>query len=275
MTSLRQPRTPDRGRGRVRRRLTELVPAVSDSDAQCAADRIRRLRSTAHDPDLDYYPRTVVDEDDVTTVVHYLHQHRRVPDEVRRAELPDRALLVRYLRQQADQALQRHELAVLDTGHEVHALPSLFGRWLGLWSRQAVWNRRKLLTTRWRRGGEHPPTAAETEHAGRVDRWLVEHHPQLLRVAEVLVDHREHLAALVDDEQQRRLLIEAIDGAGEAMTSRPTRTSAGTVAYAMFLLREDGPAASSPDPIVREAVAIGTRLRAGFNTLTDTSGTRG
>lgn len=98
----------------------------------------------------------------------------------------------------------------------------------------------------------------------RMDEWLATHRRALAGVGEMLVDHRDHLLGLLTDPGQQQQLAEAIDRAGELLSTRPRLGFAGAVAYAVYLLRPDGPAAPSDDPVVREGLASGMRLRASF-----------
>lgn len=99
------------------------------------------------------------------------------------------------------------------------------------------------------------------QHA--VTAWLDAHRDDLLALGDLLVDHREHLLGLLPQEAQQQLA-EAIDRAGELLASRPRVGLAGAIAYAVYLLRPDGPATASGDLVVREGIARGLRLRDSF-----------
>lgn len=100
-----------------------------------------------------------------------------------------------------------------------------------------------------------------------MDAWLVDHRRDLLAVGGTLIDHRDYLLALLTEPEQRQQLAEAIDTAGELLTSQPRVGYAGALAYSMFLLRPDGPAVTVYDPVVREGIDLGTQLRHGFDQL--------
>jgi hypothetical protein len=85
----------------------------------------------------------------------------------------------------------------------------------------------------------------------------VAHHEDLIRVGEMLVDHREYLTALLPDPEQQQHLAEAIDHAGEQLSSRPRRGFAGAIAYAMFQLRLGGPAAQPLDTATASTAELG------------------
>lgn len=100
--------------------------------------------------------------------------------------------------------------------------------------------------------------------------WLQTNHHALLAVAEILVDHREALLAAAGDLKAGELAA-AIDQAGEAMSSRPSRLLAAGVTYAQFLLR---PAVGIPVPEeVREVLHLHAGLHAEFNQLRTAGGT--
>lgn len=89
--------------------------------------------------------------------------------------------------------------------------------------------------------------------------WLAEHNGQMLRLAALLVDHRDELAALVDGPARAELLLN-IDGAGKLMDSpRASLDLAGAVAMAVHLLRP-GAARPVPDHEVAAALAQGYAL---------------
>lgn len=115
------------------------------------------------------------------------------------------------------------------------------------------------------RGGRHRartpsrPGAPVATDSGLARAWLSEHNGQILRLAAILVDHRDELADLVDGPAQAELLLN-IDGAGELMDSpRASMELAGAVAMAVHLLR---PAAARPveDREVAAALAQGLAL---------------
>lgn len=257
---------------RRRRTRAELTPGHDEEQAQQAFARIRALRSDARDPDLDFCPDQLGDDDDLAAVIAYLATHQQVPAEVRLAELPDRALLIQYRWQQALERHERDVLAVLDAGHQLGALPGVYGLPLGLVSRQMCWNRRRDLSVKYHAYGVPGATAREKTAADRTEVWLTAHRGELVAVGELLVDHREQLLGLVSGEEQWARLAEAIDAAGWMLAQRPTPGFAAAIAYAMFLLRPNGPSRTPADPILREGLATGTRLREEFNKCTTPQG---
>ena len=64
--------------------------------------------------------------------------------------------------------------------------------------------------------------------------WLADHHPELLAVADLLVDHRDALLELATDPDG---LAEAIDAAGDAMRKNPTKALASAVWHALSMFR--------------------------------------
>jgi hypothetical protein len=108
-----------------------------------------------------------------------------------------------------------------------------------------------------RRAARHGASAAVD--SGQARAWLAEHNGQVLRLAAILVDHRDELADLVDGPARTELLLN-IDGAGELMDSpRASTDLAGAVAMAVHLLR---PEAARPvqDREVAAALAQGRDL---------------
>jgi hypothetical protein len=245
------------------------TPEYSLGDAIAAAMAIRVLRVEARDSNLDFFPRTVQDDSDVDEAVDYVSSHRARQPEVRAAEIPYRAVLITYQHQRDSLRYERRTLALLETAHEEHVPPRTYGPRMGLPSRAAVLNRRTRLTTKFRRAGRAPQTRRERDHASRLDQWLTAHRRDLLDVGEMLVDHREYLLTLLpaDGIDQRQQLAEAIDQAGEQLSPRPGQAFAGAIAYAMFLLRDNGPATRAADPVIREGIELGTDLRNAFNEL--------
>lgn len=248
------------------------TPNYSLEDALAAALAIKRLRTeaTPRDPDLDYFPSTLHDDMDVDDVLDYLTKHRDIPADVQAAELPYRAKLVEYQHQRDTARYKRRTLALLDTARQVDAPPRTYGPLMGLPSRQAVFNRRSRLTVELRMNGAGPRTRRETEQEGRVERWLSANRADLINVGELLVDQRDELVESLADPEQRQQLVEAIDLAGEQLSAHPRRGFAGAIAYAMFLLRPGGPA-QVLDPVIRDGLERGTRLRLEFNQLREAS----
>jgi len=85
---------------------------------------------------------------------------------------------------------------------------------------------------RHRRDQELAAPAAPTQ-PGLTD-WLADHHPELLAVAGLLVDHRDALLDLATDPDG---LAEAIDAAGDAMRKHPTKALASAVWHALSMFR--------------------------------------
>jgi hypothetical protein len=248
------------------------APQYTLEDAIAAALTIRALRAEAHDPDLDFFPTTVRDDTDIDDVVDYIGAHRARPADVRAAELPARAVLIAYQHQRDTARNKRRMLALLEAARDVHAPSMTYGPKIGLPSRAAVHNRWHRLTVELRRNGQAPPTRREKERETRLDRWLVARGGDLLAVGEMLVDNRDYLLGLLPDPEQRQQLAEAIDQAGEDLGRRPRQAFAGAISYAMFLLRDNGPAIRPADPIVREGIELGARLRTAFNELRSADG---
>lgn len=111
------------------------------------------------------------------------------------------------------------------------------------------------------------PTPASTT---AMREWLHLNHQAILAVADVLVDHRDTLLAGLSETQQRDLA-GAIDQAGEAISSRPSRLLASAVTYAQFLLRPGGPARTPVE--VREVLTTHSHLHLEFNRLRGREGT--
>lgn len=262
--SLPNPRS-----GRVRRTRAELLPEHNWQDARAAAERIRRLRAAARDPDLEFFPPHVSDEDDLAAVIVYLERHTHVAGAVRNAELQDRALLVQYQFQQATRRYELHLLGVLDTGHDTHARPTVYGVPVGLPGRTNCWNRRRELTVKYREGGQRRPTARDGERAAQVKAWLNSHRAELLALAELLVDHRDSLLELVPGSANRAGLAEAIDQAGELMAGRPTPGFAAALGYAMFFLAPVLADDLIHDVVLRDGLTRGAILKAGFDAVTE------
>jgi hypothetical protein len=236
-------------------------PEHTLDDACAAVERIRRIRADAGDPDLRFYPTHPVDDDDVDDAHTYLRRYRRVPPEVQRAELPDRALLLSYRRRRDTQRSERDLLDLLNLAHRIGAWPTQFGPPIGL-TRQNAWMTRRALSQRHHAGDP----AADQDHADRLTSWLTEHRGELLAIADLLVDHGDHLTSLLPDHDANELA-EAISVVGMAMSTRPTNGYAAAICYAMWLLRPDGPARPSPDTVVRDGILAGQHLREEFNDL--------
>lgn len=231
------------------------APRYSLADAARAAERIRRTRVKASDPDLDAgFPAAVLDDQDVDLVVAYADRHRRVRGWARAEELPDRALLVEYQHQRDVARHERRMLAVLRTGYELGIHPVAYGAPMGLGSRQAVYGRRVELERKHKAAVEETPVDESRARA-----WLNEHAAQLRALADLLTDHRDDLPGLVDDPAARRELTKHIDAVGTRMDSRhPSQDMATSVALAVDILcRRARPA---DDPIVREHLAQGARM---------------
>lgn len=238
------------------------VPAPTFTlDAACAAvARLRAGRERAGDRDLAFYPPSAQDDDDVDAAVAYLMRPTRVPARTRAEEIPDRALLVEYQRQRDAALYQRRLSAVLNAGHTLAVPATAYGRLLGLPTRYAVYKRRTRLVA-----PDSEPRPAQGE--APVEAWLAENHRGLLDVAEVLVDRREELLQLVDDDSQRDELALAIDQGGAHISARPSRALAAAIAYAMYLLRPAGPARQPDDEDMQVALRRGMVLRDGFVTV--------
>lgn len=284
-----QPRQP----ARERRSRAELVPSYTDAQARAAVAEIRRLRADAKDPALRFFPDLIPGSPDITedvaAVIRYLAGPQRldpaVRDEIRRAELPHRAVLVEWLHQQREAQYRRQVieydrqvLAVLDAGHDLGAPYAVFGTALGYPTRQAVWNRRNALRTMLDAHDHHldPPRRRPTDPATgtttqtddpRTQAWLDEHRRDLIDISGDLVDQRDKLLELLPIGEHRDWLAEAIDLVGQSLSTRPTVSVAAAIAYAMFLLRIGGPASVTADPMLRDLLDRGTRLRVEFNAL--------
>jgi hypothetical protein len=251
--------TPRRGR----RTQAERVPVHSATAARAACERIRRRRRVAHDPDLDFFPPDVLDVADVAGVVAYVERHLRVPDDVVRAELGDRMLLLSDLDQRAIEERERSLLRALDVAHRVQGAPTVFGPSAGLDYRQHAWITRKRLAERYR--GEEPGrTAAEKARDDRVGTWLKERRRELHAFADFASEHRDVLLELLPVDRGRAELAEAIDQIGLTVSSTPTAAFAGAVSYAMFLLRADGPRCTPADSRLSEGLSQGAALRREF-----------
>jgi hypothetical protein len=253
---------------RARRTRREVAAEHTEQAAIAAANLIRHHRREARDPDLDFFPPHIVDEEDLAAVVAYLAVHHNVTREVQRAELPHRALLIQYLHQRAVRRYELQVLGILDTGHRVEAQPSVYGPALGLPTRQACWNRRRDLTTKYRRYGQLPVTAREARNAQQLTDWLIGHRTELFALADFLTDHRAVLLAELPDATARTRLGEAIDQAGISMSARPTPGYAAALSYAVFLLRDVAPT----DPVLRDGLAEGAQLRDAYEQVRLTSG---
>lgn len=106
----------------------------------------------------------------------------------------------------------------------------------------------------------------------QVRAWLQANHRALLGVAETLVDHREELLAAVAGEAETVELARAIDQAGEAISSRPSRILAAAVTYAQFLLRPEAGVRAPHE--VREVLNRYAHLHAEFNRVRPPGGER-
>lgn len=223
------------------------------ADALDAAAEIRRLRTTAGDPDLDFLPVHLVDDQDVDAVVRYTETHRNVGPSVRAAELEHRALLVEYQRQRDTERCERSLLSVLRTAHQLGVPAAGYGKPAGLPYRQAVYGRRVLLERKY-------PAGDQAGDEGRARQWLDEHATTVRALAETLVDHRDTLAGLVAPGPARTELLRWVDQVGVAMgTRRMTQELCTAVAMAVSLLRVP-PARPAADPAHREQLAAGARL---------------
>lgn len=251
--------------GRTRRTRDQLLPEHTEQDTLEAISRIRDRRRAARDPDLELFPDPIVDHDDLDAVLIYLGNHRRVDVAVRRAEIPDWALLVQYQQQVATSRHEHRLLGVLDAAHEVKARPSLFGPALGLHSRSAVWNRRTDLAIKYRAQGERPATAREARRAEELTAWLTGHRPQLRAAADLLVDHRETWLRITADDPGRADLAVAIDVAGAGMTAHPSAAQAAAISYAVFLLRDID--LDRVQPVLRAGLLAARELREGFEAI--------
>lgn len=101
--------------------------------------------------------------------------------------------------------------------------------------------------------------ATPVADSGQSRAWLAEHNGQVLRLAALLVDHRDELADLVDGPARAELLLN-IDAAGELMDSpRASIELTGAIAMAVHLLR---PSAARPvlDTEVAGVLARGREL---------------
>lgn len=107
--------------------------------------------------------------------------------------------------------------------------------------------------------------------AAAMREWLQVSHRSVLAVADVLVDHRDAILASVTDARMRDELAGAIDQAGEAISSRPSRLLAAAVTYAQFLLRPEGPARAPS--AAREVLNAHAHLHPEFNRLRGQEGT--
>lgn len=228
------------------------APRYTLAIAAQAAAALRSLRVEGQDPDLDAgFPAEVLDDDDVDAVIDYAHRHRRVPPLIRAAELEHRSLLLEYQAQRDADRRERRVLAVLETGHRLGVRPEFYGTPMGLHSRQAVYHRRKSLAAR-------RPVIVHDE--GRAQEWMNEHLLELRSLADALIDNRDALLLLVDDDHARAELAQNIDQAGALMNSRrPSADFCGAVALAVWWLR---PAAARPasDPDLRAELAHGLKL---------------
>jgi hypothetical protein len=249
-------------------KVPEPAHTFEDAAAAVAAIRDRRAQHRPPDPDLQFYPSHVVDDDDVDAAIDYLYTRARVPREVRRAELEDRALLLSYQRQRDQRRRDARLLDLLDTAVAVGAPPSGYGCQLGL-SRQNACNLRTRLRARLT-GTEVPATAAaaaaEEDQARRLATWLTQHRAELHDVGEQLVDRVDQLAALLDrvagGVDELRAAVAAIE---EHLPRTPSRVLVVSVSYAAWLLRPDGPAASPDDPALRDLIGDALRLRTSFD----------
>ncbi|MFC7344871.1 hypothetical protein [Saccharopolyspora griseoalba] len=242
------------------RRPSEPPPSYTLTAALHAAEQIHRLRTTAGDPDLDFFPSPVQDDTDIDHTLHYTETHRRVPASTLAAELPHRAVLATYVRQRDTAAHDRHDLAILETGETTHTPARAYGRLMGLPTRTAVSMRRRRLRDRLR--APYGPDEGHTTRDGtdQVTTWLRTRHTDLVAVAEQLVDHRATLLALLA-EPQRDDLADAIDEAGKTLSSRPSRALAGAVSYAAFCLQHANP----HDPVLRDLLNRAQHLRREFD----------
>jgi hypothetical protein len=128
--------------------------------------------------------------------------------------------------------------------------------WPGQGRRTAGGRRRRAEAERRRAelAEQHAPGA-------ELQAWLAEHHRALVAAAGALVDQRE---ALVDAAGDRgRELAEAIDGAGEHMTGRPSRSLAAAVAYALALV------ATLPGGLAGAELGAYAALRSGYEQVRD------
>ncbi|GAB1646753.1 helix-turn-helix transcriptional regulator [Krasilnikovia sp. MM14-A1259] len=96
--------------------------------------------------------------------------------------------------------------------------------------------------------------------------WLADNHHALLHVAELLIDHRDELLA-ASPAGERDNLTEAIDHAGEQISHRPSRALAAAVAYALYLLRADGPVRIPAGSELRQTLTHQQRLRDEYTAL--------
>ncbi len=70
------------------------APRLELQDALVVVAAIRDRRRRVNDPDLDFYPSSAMDDDDVDAAAEYLSRHAAVGAETRADEIPDRAALV-------------------------------------------------------------------------------------------------------------------------------------------------------------------------------------
>jgi biotin operon repressor len=235
-------------------------PEHTEKAALFAVDAIRRLRA-GHDSELGFYPAHAVDDDDIDAAVLYLHRSRFADRDVRRAELPHRAVLISYVRQRDTRMHDLQLLNVLEAAREVDAPSGAWARQLGL-SRQNVWHVRRTLQAK-HRGRELPPSAGQLERDELVRQWLTEHRDELLAVAAALVDHQEKLRSLVSVDM-RAEFDEAVQTAGVQQSSRPNRSLASAIGYAAWLLGPDA-ADRAEDPTLCDVISAATRVRTSFN----------
>lgn len=237
-------------------------PDYTLADAIHAAEQIHRLRLKGLDRDLDFFPAPVQNDDDIDQVLLYCARHQHVAIGVLRAELLHRAVLATYVRQRDAAVHDRHDLAILETGEYTHTPSRVYGKAMGLPTRPAVSNRRKRLRDKYRNPYEsEPATRRDRERTDRVDTWLRANSSELLAVAEELADYRDSLLDLVD-QSRRAELADAIDEAGKTLSSRPTKSLAGAVAYAAYFLDPD---TTSAHRELRELITRAHHLRRGFD----------
>ncbi len=229
------------------------APRYRLADAAAAVEQIRRIRERATDPDLGGLPQSISDRFDVTAAVSYVEQRRNVGAAARAAELPHRALLIEYLRQQDVEAHERRLLRLLQTGHQLHVRAAAYGEPMGIPSRQAIHSRRKALTSKY-------PAGDHQVNEGQARQWLDDHSTQIRAIADCLLDHRDDLAGLIPAGPAQAELTACIDTAGAAMSSRRASQELCTaVALAVHLLPSEA-VETAADPEVRDQIEAARRL---------------
>lgn len=240
----------------VARPPSKAPPNLTIENALAAVGRIRAGRLQVNDPDLDFYP-AALDDEDVDSAVAYVARYARVPAEVLASEIPDRAVLIAYQRQRDHARHERDLAALLNAGHQLAVPASSYGSTLGMPTRFAVYKRRTRMAAL-------KVPASPLPVNGDLQEWLRGSHHRLVDVASTLVEWHDQLCASVADDEQRAELAAAIKQAEGCMLKPPTKLFASAIAYAVFLLRPDGPARLPDDDDLQNALQRGRVLRAGF-----------